>query len=140
MQSFIFLCSFTFVRLFLESSPLSPCFAIFHLKRHPRSNSTFVLGGCGIQFHQNKQKGFFKYNLVESVKDWRSEWFYAGNMNLPLVVHSNAGPIMNDRWEKLPLSSEDLKKIEPFLERIKVLKQQGLTGFGIVASFLCRRV
>jgi hypothetical protein len=48
----------------------------------------------------------------------------------------NVGPVVNDHWEKLPLSSEDLKKIKPFLERIKVLKQQGLTGFGIVASFL----
>jgi hypothetical protein len=47
---------------------------------------------------------------------------------------------VNDRWEKLPLPPEDLKKIKPFLERIKVLKQQGLTGFGIMANFLCRRV
>jgi hypothetical protein len=31
---------------------------------------------------------------------------------------------------------EDLKKIKPFLERIKV----GLTGFGIMASFLHHRV
>jgi hypothetical protein len=40
----------------------------------------------------------------------------------------------------LPLSLEDLKKIKPFLKRIKVLKQQGSTGFGIVDSFLHRRV
>jgi hypothetical protein len=43
---------------------------------------------------------------------------------------------MNDYWEKLPLSPEDLKKIKPFLEWIKVLKQPGLTGFGIMASFI----
>ena len=30
--------------------------------------------------------------------------------------------------------------IKPFLERICALKQQGLTGFGIVSSFLRRRV
>jgi hypothetical protein len=41
----------------------------FHLKPHPRSDNTSVLGGCGIQFHQNKQKEFFEYNLVDSVKD-----------------------------------------------------------------------
>jgi hypothetical protein len=41
----------------------------------------------------------------------------------PLVVHSDAGPVVNDRWEKLPLSSEDLKKIKPFLKQIRVLKQ-----------------
>jgi hypothetical protein len=38
------------------------------------------------------------------------------------------------------MTVEDLKKIKPFLDRIKVLKQQGLTGFGIVASYLHRRV
>jgi hypothetical protein len=58
----------------------------------------------------------------------------------PLIVHSDAGLVVNDRWEKQPLSLEDLKKIKPFLERIKVLKQLGLTGFSIVASFLYHRV
>jgi hypothetical protein len=52
----------------------------------------------------------------------------------PLAVHSDASPIVNNRWEKLPLSLEDL------LERIKVLKQQGLTDFGIMASFLHHQV
>jgi hypothetical protein len=55
-------------------------------------------------------------------------------------VHSDAGPVVNDWWEKTPLTTEGLKKIKPFLDRIKVLKQQGLTGFGIIASYLRRRV
>jgi hypothetical protein len=45
------------------------------------------------------------------VKEWRSEWFYAENMLLALAVHSDFGPSVNDRWEKNPLSSEELKKI-----------------------------
>jgi hypothetical protein len=52
----------------------------FRLKLHPKSNNTSVLGGCGIQFHQNKQKEFFEYTLVDLVKDWRTMWFYAGNV------------------------------------------------------------
>jgi hypothetical protein len=78
--------------------------------------------------------------LVDSVKEWHSEWFYTGNMNPPLVVHSSAGPVINDRWEKLPLTIEELNKIKPLFERIKSPKQQGLTGFGIVTSYLCRQV
>jgi hypothetical protein len=69
---------------------------LFHLKPHPRSDNTSVLGGCGIQFHQNKHKEYFEYTLVDSMKDWRSEWFYAGNMSPPLAVHSEAGPVVND--------------------------------------------
>jgi hypothetical protein len=48
--------------------------------------------------------------------------------------------VVNDRWEKAPLTSEELKKIKPLLEKIQTLKQQGLTRFGIVASLLHRRV
>ena len=35
---------------------------------------------------------------------------------------------------------DELQAIKPFLERICALKQQGLTSFGIVSSFLCCRV
>jgi hypothetical protein len=41
----------------------------FHLKPHPKSNGTSVLGACGIQFRHNKQKEYFEYTLVDSVKD-----------------------------------------------------------------------
>ena len=57
-----------------------------------------------------------------------------------LAVHSGSGPLVNDRWEKNSLTPNELQVIQPFLERIRTLKQQGLTGFGIVSSFLRRRV
>jgi hypothetical protein len=65
---------------------------------------------------------FFDYDLVDSVKEWRSEWFYARNIYPPLAIHSNSGPVVNDRWEKAPLTSEELKKIKPLLEKIQTLK------------------
>jgi hypothetical protein len=48
--------------------------------------------------------------------------------------------VVSNRWEKAHLTSEELKKIKPLLDRIQTLKQQGLTRFRIVASFLRRRV
>ena len=38
------------------------------------------------------------------------------------------------------MSPAEVQAIQPFLNRISMLKQQGLTGFGIVSSFLRRRV
>ena len=38
------------------------------------------------------------------------------------------------------MTVDELQAIKPFLERICALKQQGLTGFGIASSFLCRLV
>jgi hypothetical protein len=61
------------------------------LKPHPKSNNTSILGGCGIQFRQNKQKELFEYTLVDLVRDWRTEWFYPGNVQPSLVVHSDVG-------------------------------------------------
>jgi hypothetical protein len=91
----------------------------FHQKLHPKSNNTSVVGGCGIQFRQNKQKEFFEYTLVNSVKDWQTEWFYASNIEPFLGVHSDAGPVPNDWWEKTPLAIEELKNIKPFLDRTR---------------------
>jgi hypothetical protein len=112
----------------------------FRLKPHPQSDNISPLGGCGIQFLQGKKNLFSDYELVDSMKEWHSEWFYDRNMLPALAVHSDSGPLVNDRWEKNPLLSEELKKIQPLLDRIRVLKQQGLTGFGIVSSYLRRRV
>ena len=41
---------------------------------------------------------------------------------------------------KNPVTMAEVQAIKPFLERICTLKQQGLTGFGIISSFLHRRV
>jgi hypothetical protein len=43
-------------------------------------------------------------------------------MSSPFAVHSDARPVVNDRWEKVPLMVEDLKKIKPLLKKIKILK------------------
>jgi hypothetical protein len=48
--------------------------------------------------------------------------------------------LVNDRWEKNLLSSKELKKIQPLLDRIRILKQQGLNGLGIIASYLRRQI
>ena len=48
--------------------------------------------------------------------------------------------MVNDRWEKNHVTTAEVKAIKPFLERICTLKQQGLTDFGIISSFLCRQV
>jgi hypothetical protein len=58
----------------------------------------------------------------------------------PLAVHSGFGPLVNDHWEKNPLTSDELLAIKPLLERMQTLKQQGLISFGIIASYMHHRV
>lgn len=78
--------------------------------------------------------------MVDSVRDWHAEWFYVGNIDPPLVPHSDARPVPNDRWEATPLTQEEKNKIAPFLEQIQELRQQGLTAVEIEASYLRRWV
>jgi hypothetical protein len=72
------------------------------------------------------------------VKDWRVEWFYAKNVPPALVVHNNARPSANNRWEKETLTPSEMEKIKPFLKEIKALKIRGLSSVGIITSFIRR--
>lgn len=69
-----------------------------------------------------------------------SEWFYPGNMNPPLEVHSNSPPVVNDNWEKNSLTAREVGSLKTLLERIGALKLMGLSGAGIEASFIRRRI
>ena len=95
----------------------------FRLKPQLHRDDTSVLGGCGIQFCQGLKIKFFDYDLVDSVRDWRSEWFYSANMIPPLSIHSSSGPTVNDRWEKKLLTDYENQEIKPLVERISTLKQ-----------------
>ena len=58
----------------------------------------------------------------------------------PLEVHSNTAPVPNNRWDKETLSAMELEGIRPFLNQIRAKKDQGLSGVGVVASFIRRQV
>jgi hypothetical protein len=87
-----------------------------------------------------EKQEYFDYTLVDSVKDWRAKWFYAKNVLRALSVHNNARPSANNGWEKETLTPSETEKIKPFLKEIKALKIRGLSGMGIIASFIRRRV
>ena len=49
-------------------------------------------------------------------------------------------PVPNNHWDKETLSVTELEGIRPFLKQIRAMKDQGLSGVGVVASFIRRRV
>jgi len=58
----------------------------------------------------------------------------------PLEVHSDTVPVPNNHWDKETLSATELEGICPFLKQIRAMKDQGLSGVGVVASFIRRRI
>ena len=83
------------------------------------------LAVAGFSFVRVSKLSFFDYDLVDSVKDWRAEWFYAANLIPSLVVHSGSGPMVNDRWDKKLESPTEIQVIQPLLDRISMLKIAG---------------
>ena len=118
LSVFVHLCE-----TFLGIPPSLSLFRYFFcLKPQPRREDTSVLGGCGIQFRQGLKSKFFDYDLVDSVRDWRADWFYAANLIPPLAIHSGSGPLVNDRWDKNPVTTAEVQAIQPFLDRISTMK------------------
>ena len=58
----------------------------------------------------------------------------------PLEVLSDTVLVLNNRWDKETLSAMELKGIHPFLKQIRAMKDQGLSGVGVVASFIRHRI
>ena len=58
----------------------------------------------------------------------------------PLEVHSNTMPVPNNRWDKETLSAMKLECICRFPKQIRAMKDQGLSGVKVDASFFRRRV
>jgi len=136
LSVFVHLCE-----TFLDIPPSITLFRyFFKLKPHLDAANLSVLGGAGIQFRVGKKKEYLHYTLVDSIKNWRAEWFYAGNMWPPLEIHCNAALVPNAHWEKDPMSATELEGIRPFLKQLSAMKDQDLNGIGVVASFIRRRV
>jgi hypothetical protein len=66
------------------------------------------LVAAGSSFTKVIKINSFDYDLVDSVRDWHADWFYTINMIPPLAIHSGFGPLVNDRWEKNLLTSDEL--------------------------------
>ena len=49
-------------------------------------------------------------------------------------------PVPNNHWDKETLSVTELEGIRPFLKQIRAMKDQGLSGVGVVANFIRRRI
>lgn len=79
--------------------------------------------------------------LTKDNKGWYSSWFYVKNHgDAPLPAYS--GRFLTDKlpmWEYSP-KREEREKLSGLLAAIKLLKNRGLTGAGMVGAYHKRRV
>lgn len=112
----------------------------FRLKPQPSTANPEVVGGAGIQFRAGKKGEFLSYVLPDSLKGWKTEWFYMGNLIPSLETHNLEAPKINTRWEEESLVENELEWIRLHVNQIKALKNRGLNGVTVVASFMRRQI
>ena len=80
--------------------------------------------------------------LSTSNKGWHSHWFYLKNdATAPLLEFTRRlieeAP---NSWRKWGVPEKDKKKIRDHLTAIRILKERGLKGSGIIRAYHARRV
>jgi hypothetical protein len=62
------------------------------MKLQPSANDPRVVGGAGIQMHEDAAEQYLAYKLIDSNLDWKSKWFYITNHHPELPKPSGKQP------------------------------------------------
>lgn len=112
---------------------------IFHLEPQPSRERMNVIGGASFLIREQYSDRYLQYSFVDSFSDWKERWFYIDDHEPSLPKVTGYPPRYNSRWLNQPIDSER-DQVDELLARIDVLKEKGLTGAVVAASFLKRRV
>jgi hypothetical protein len=96
--------------------------------------------GCSLQLRQGHAQQYIPAILVSSNKGWQRRWFYLRNDDgrLPSFSQRVVTVIgINWRWGA---TREKQENLQPLLEALQRLRDEGLTAAGVVAAIHRRRV
>lgn len=112
---------------------------VFCLKPQPSLERMQVIGGAGFQVREQYSYLYLEYKLVESHGCWNEKWFYIEDHDPSLPKVTGHQPKYSSRWLNEPTTAESMQ-VPDLLKKIAVLKEGGLTGIHVAASFIKRRV
>ena len=84
-------------------------------------------------------KEYIKVSLKKSPKGWHNGWFYIKNVTLGLSAFRNAPAEVTDVW-KAKVTAEEKNEVRPLPQKIRRLRDEGLNGAAVIATFVRRRV
>jgi hypothetical protein len=111
----------------------------FRVKPQPSTNDSRVVGGAGIQMHEDAADQYLSYKLIELNQDWKNKWFYISNHHLELPKPSGKQPKHRPWWNMEPTMQEGIQLPE-LMKKIKALREVGLRAEYVAFSFMKRRV
>jgi hypothetical protein len=77
------------------------------------------------------EKKYIQYKFPTSLLGWRERWFYIGNHQPSLPERTAEGPKITSEWT---LGTRDLSQINDLLDKIKELRDAGVTGLFVMYS------
>jgi hypothetical protein len=110
---------------------------LFRAKPQPTSKKLSVVGGAGIQLHQQAGERYLSYKFPSNLPGWKYHWFYTENHAPQLPGKTNNPPVVRPEWN-LELSRGDMDQVEELLDVIEALKMMGVTGESVMFSFFKR--
>jgi hypothetical protein len=97
-------------------------------------------GGCTLQLRPGGAQQYIPASLVSSNKGWQNRWFYLRNDGgmLPPISQRVVTAAGNDwRWGA---TRENQEKLQPILQALQKLRDEGFTAAGVVVAIHRRRV
>ena len=100
------------------------------------------MGCAGIQLRNNRLGEYPPMRLSTSNKGWHLRWFYLKNDTAALLPEFTGHLVEEvlDSWRKWGVPEKDKKKIQDHLITIRILKERGLKGSGIIGAYHTTRV
>jgi hypothetical protein len=100
-----------------------------------------MLMGCvGIRLRNNWAKDYISMKLSTSNKGWHSQWFYLKNDAAPSLPEHGLSEYTGHVIEVVPklwrwgIPKKDTKRIADHLTAIKILREAGMKGSGVIRA------
>jgi hypothetical protein len=97
-------------------------------------------GGCTLQLRLGHVQQYIPTSLVSSNKGWQNRWFYLRNDDGRLPPFSQRVVTATGNNWRWGATRENQEKLQPILQALQKLRDEGLTAAGVVAAIHRRRV
>jgi hypothetical protein len=83
------------------------------------------------------ERVYIPYKFSPSLSGWKERWFYIGNHAPSLPERTTGVPKITRGWTR---RAPKLSQVNELLPKIKVLRDEGVTGVSMVYSWIGRRI
>jgi hypothetical protein len=97
-------------------------------------------GGCTFQLRPGRMQQYIPATLMSSNKGWQRRWFYLWNDDGRLPSFSQRVVTAADSNWRWGATHEKQEMLQPLLDTLQKLRDEGLTAAGVVAAIHRRRV